>query len=276
MTVSIIMPAFDAGATIAEAVISVIHQDMPDWELIIAADDEDDYAGVLARHGYVDERVRFCRTRHVGSGPAAARNLALSLAGGDVVAPLDADDSWAPDRLSCLVPLAWRYGAAVDSVAVLDSSGQQINEGFSGEICERDITAKDILACGVPLHPIIRRDVIGDGWPDLAFAEDVVLNLEIVSNADAYRLYPWPLYHYRVWPGSICHRPGAWKTADAGYDRILEALRDGAFSLTPEVRALASEGFEQRKVTNLAFAEELKAGRARDFQEFLALHPSQS
>src|SRR5690606_36649913 len=64
-------------------------------ELIVVDDGStDDTADAVAQFG---EPVRL--VRQVNSGPAAARNRALSLAQGDYIAFLDSDDLWLPGKL---------------------------------------------------------------------------------------------------------------------------------------------------------------------------------
>jgi glycosyltransferase involved in cell wall biosynthesis len=92
--VSIIVPAFDPGPYLAEAVDSVLAQTMTDWELIVV----DDGSAEPFPDVTVDDRIRVVR-KHNG-GPASARNFGLELATGDFVAFLDADDVWSPTKLA--------------------------------------------------------------------------------------------------------------------------------------------------------------------------------
>src|SRR3954447_14974934 len=106
--VSVIMPAYQSAAVIGDALRSVLAQTYDDWELIVADDaSEDDTADVAAA---VSSRVRVVRAQ-VNRGPAAARNLALRQASGELVAFLDADDWWTPHYLERQVG---RYDAAID------------------------------------------------------------------------------------------------------------------------------------------------------------------
>jgi glycosyltransferase involved in cell wall biosynthesis len=94
--VSIVTPAYNSAGVIANAIGSVLAQTYSDWELIVADDaSTDDTAARVEAYG---ERVRLVRAERNG-GPAAARNLALHHAGGELVAFLDADDRWLPHYL---------------------------------------------------------------------------------------------------------------------------------------------------------------------------------
>ncbi|HEV2146728.1 MAG TPA: glycosyltransferase, partial [Longimicrobiaceae bacterium] len=101
--VSVVMPFLNAERFIGEAVESVLAQSYPHWELLLVDDGSTDGSGEIAR-GYAardPDRVR-CLS-HPGRenrGASAARNLALREARGDLVAFLDADDVWLPEKLA--------------------------------------------------------------------------------------------------------------------------------------------------------------------------------
>ena len=78
--VSIIMPAYHAQPYIVQAVASVLAQTYPHWEVIIVADDQFDYAALLASHSIHDPRIRYTSTAQQRSGASAARNAGLALA----------------------------------------------------------------------------------------------------------------------------------------------------------------------------------------------------
>lgn len=100
--VSIIMPAYNAGATLTASIESVQAQTLENWELIIIDDGSlDDTAQVASRMASSDPRI--CVMQRPNRGPSSARNFAANLARADILAFLDADDFWAPDRLAGMV-----------------------------------------------------------------------------------------------------------------------------------------------------------------------------
>jgi glycosyltransferase involved in cell wall biosynthesis len=98
-TVSVVMPAKNAGSTIADAIKSVLDQSFRDWELIVINDGSSDATESVVRE-YLprDSRIRLLQTE--GKGEPAARNIGLNAARGRWVAMLDADDMASPARLS--------------------------------------------------------------------------------------------------------------------------------------------------------------------------------
>lgn len=272
--VSVIVAAYNARATLARAVASVRDQDMDDWELIVASDDGTDYRAVLPADQAGDPRLRFASSGGVGLGPSAARNAGLAVARGDFVCALDADDAFLPDRLSTLLPVAERRGVATDCVDVVDEAGRVLRHAFPPRSPDRDVTADEIMACGVPLHPLARRDLAGDGWPPLRFAEDVIFALQLHGRAGGLPVVMRPLYRYVVHGGSICHGPDAARVADDGYAAIVGGLEQDGFGLAAALRRKAIEGFREKRANNLAFARAHAEGRAASFQEFMALKDS--
>ena len=269
--VSIIVAAFRAQATLAAAVASVRAQTRGDWELIVVSDDGADYRPCLPREALEDPRIAFVGSGGRASGPAAARNAGLAHASGAFVGALDADDRFAPGRLDALLPAARCAGIAADCVAVVDRAGKVLHHAFAPGGPDRDIDGREIMACGVPLHPIVRRDLLGEGWPDLRFAEDVVLNLQLLDRAGRYAMVMRPLYAYVVHPDSICHRPDAAEVAERAYGAIIARLERDGFGLSSGARREALAGFQAKRETNRAFARAQAAGLAASFQEFLAL-----
>lgn len=99
---SIIIPAYEAAAFIADAVESALMQTLPALEVIVSDDGStDDLRGALAP--YIG-RIKLLHKEH--SGVAGARNLAIRAATGDFVAVLDADNSLFPEYVESLSQLA--------------------------------------------------------------------------------------------------------------------------------------------------------------------------
>jgi glycosyltransferase involved in cell wall biosynthesis len=96
--VSIVIPVYDGAATIGRALDSVLAQSFTDFEVVVVDDaSRDDLAGALAR--FRDRRVRVLRHER-NRGAAAARNTGIAEAQGELIAFLDADDEWLPEKLA--------------------------------------------------------------------------------------------------------------------------------------------------------------------------------
>ena len=95
-TISIIIPTYNAGQYIEEALASVFAQSFQDFEVIIIDDGStDDTAQKIKTLS--DPRILYVYKEN--QGPAAARNYGLNLVRGEYIAFLDVDDLWESHKL---------------------------------------------------------------------------------------------------------------------------------------------------------------------------------
>ncbi|WP_029007636.1 glycosyltransferase family 2 protein [Azospirillum halopraeferens] len=271
-TVSVIVPAFRAEATIGRAVRSLLDQTLAGWEAVVVSDDGTDYAAVLRAGGLADPRLRFTATGRVGSGAPAARNAGLRAATGTLIAPLDADDRYEPERLAVLAPLAAARGAAVDNVAVVrDADGAPLSTLFPRCDGVGALDADAFLATSVPMFPVVRR-ALCPGWAeDVTFCDDVVFNVQVLDRAGPMALVRRPLYEYRQREGSITFAADAGERAERCYRHVLARLAgDGLGIADAGLRQRFAAAIDRKRALNAAYDDAFRAGLCANFQEFLA------
>lgn len=88
--VSVIMPCYNDGQYIMEAIDSVRQQTYKDWELIIVDDGSDDEETIRIIDSIQDENIKIYHTNHLH--PAGARNYGIERANGIYILPVDSDD----------------------------------------------------------------------------------------------------------------------------------------------------------------------------------------
>ncbi|MDY6807002.1 MAG: glycosyltransferase family 2 protein [Cyanobacteriota bacterium] len=267
--VSIIIPAYRAEETLAQAVESLLAQTYSNWEAAIASDDGVDYLSLLWEKGIRDSRLKHTFTGGSGSGGSVARNCAIEISTGEAIANLDADDAYAPNRLAELVPLAMEYGAAIDNTGVYNADLVLYKRPFGDRASVTFATPDDILKLRVPFSPLFRREFIGGGWTKVPFAEDVLLNLELLSRVEKVAIHPQPLYQYYKRENSSTQSATAFDTAERAYYQILALLDEGQLDLTPDIRAAAKEEFSQNLRLNRIFRQYMQSGRCQHLEEFL-------
>ena len=96
--VSVVIPAFNAEATIDETLRSVRSQSHDQLEIIVVDDGStDDTLAIAERHADRDTRITIIRQDN--AGVAAARNAGWQAARAEFIAFIDADDLWAPGKV---------------------------------------------------------------------------------------------------------------------------------------------------------------------------------
>jgi len=105
--VSVIIPAYNAEAFLARAIRSVEGQSFRDFEIVLIDDGSTDGTADIAR-GFGS--VRYILGSH--GGEAVARNRGLEESRSDLVAFVDADDEWLPDKLARQIAFMQKLGSS--------------------------------------------------------------------------------------------------------------------------------------------------------------------
>jgi len=271
MTVSIIIPACDAEATLPRALKSLFRQTEPDWQAIIVSDDQRDYAAFLSGLVISDPRLSFASTGHYRSGCHHARNVSFEFVSGDYVTQLDADDEFTPTRLAELLPLAQRYGAAADNLLMIDELTEAKIATVMGEMKEvLHLDLQNFMTLNAPLVPLIRRDHVLPRVKGVEFSEDVIANIQLIDRIGALPVTPSSSYIYRINTQSMANKEGAAEKFERGYSEYIERLDKGdGFGLKTENRVIAREGLVKKRALNREYAEAVTKNPKLTFSEFV-------
>jgi glycosyltransferase involved in cell wall biosynthesis len=139
--VTVIIPAYNPGSYLAEAVQSVVSQTVSDWNLLVI---DDGSTEPLPDLPFTDDRIEVVHREN--GGPASARNLGLDQATGDLIAFLDADDVWVPTKLERQIAVM-----AADPTLRLSTTQFQLidSDGVNGGLgYGRPMSRRDLLATG--------------------------------------------------------------------------------------------------------------------------------
>ena len=204
VTVSVIMPAYNAVTYIEEAVRSVMAQTYTDWELLVIDDGSaDDTCGVVERLAAEDGRIRLLRNER-NCGVAITRNRGLDACRGAYVALLDCDDRWHPEKLERQLALAAASGADVVycSYGIMDERGDKLCDDFivPPTTDYRASMVRSVISCSTAL--LSRRVVDAYRFDPSYYHEDCVLWLQLLRDGCTAAGVPAVLAHYRVSRGS--------------------------------------------------------------------------
>src|SRR4051812_10833764 len=95
--VSIVMPTYNRAAFILESIASIQRQTYSHWELIIVDDGSEDETEILV-NGLQDSRIHFYKAGRIGV-IIRLRCLGMEKVSGELIAFMDSDDLWAPQKL---------------------------------------------------------------------------------------------------------------------------------------------------------------------------------
>ncbi|MDT7837648.1 glycosyltransferase family 2 protein [Aquabacterium sp. OR-4] len=136
-SVSVVIPTYNRARFIGAAVASIRAQTYACAEIVIVDDgSRDDTAAVVAALG---EGIRYIRQDN--AGPSAARNRGIQEARGDLVAFLDTDDRWLPDKLMLQVQAMQR-----DPAIALVCADMAIEDGEGRRMVDSNFAKRDMLA----------------------------------------------------------------------------------------------------------------------------------
>jgi glycosyltransferase involved in cell wall biosynthesis len=212
VTVSVLIPARDAAATLGACLASVARQRAADLECVVVDDGSTDATPEIAAT-FAGRDARFRVVATPARGLVAALNAGLAHCCGRFVARLDADDLMHRDRLAAQV-------AALDADASLAGVGCHVRcfprrtlrpglrdyeTWLRGITSPQDVARERFVECPLP-HPtwMLRRDdAVALGWRDAGWAEDYDLLLRLVESGRRMGVVPRRLVAWRDRPDRL-------------------------------------------------------------------------
>jgi len=173
MSISVVIPAYNAGCFIAAAIESALAQTIPLIEVLVIDDGSTDDTFRIASSYPGPVRA----LTKANGGPASARNLGVQHARGEWIAFLDADDRWFPNKLEKQMEL-------IDpAVAVVHAGCLGRSDGVPAETTFAQLWRRN---CIVNSTALVRRSVfiqLGglDEDPQIVGVEDYNLWLRIAA-----------------------------------------------------------------------------------------------
>jgi glycosyltransferase involved in cell wall biosynthesis len=267
---SVVIPVFNRRAMVREAIESVLAQRDAVFELIVVDDGSTDgTAEEIASIGRERAAIRPLRT--CNRGVAAARNAGAALASAPLLAFLDSDDLWAPDKLSRQIEFMRANPACAISQTeeIWIRGGVRVNPGVRHRKRRGDFFIDSLSTCLIsPSAAIMRTELFREAGgfdEDFRAAEDYDLWLRILARHEA-ELLAEPLVTRRA------GHPGQLSATVAAIDRfrILALLKLLAGDDLNDARRAAARDTLAMKAC--IFAKGLqRRGRAGDSRFILAI-----
>lgn len=206
--ISIVIPAYNVSSYIGEALNSVFAQDFTDYEVIVVNDGSTDVSEldrVLEPY-----RNRIVYIAQPNRGISAARNAALRVARGELIALLDSDDVWLPGKLTEQLRFMREgkhdmvYGDAFLFGEMPWSEGTTFMDRSPSNGPVSLLSLLDIQATPVVSTVVVRKDLVAQvGYfdeSDRTIPEDYDLWLRLAAAGAriAYQRKPLAKYRYRA------------------------------------------------------------------------------
>jgi hypothetical protein len=212
--VSIIIPTYNDGPLLFEAIDSALIQTYQQREIIVIDDGSIDDTGLLLKKQY---RNKIIYHRQENKGPSSARNMGLRLSSGRYVQFLDADDLLHPDKISLQIRqlqsisgLALSYcdyvRCNIDDSKVIPSRTSPI---LQSENPLEDIMLKWETEVSVPIHCFLFDSALFKKFK-IMFDESLPANEDWVCWMNVFSLRPQVVFvdqvlaYYRVRESSRC------------------------------------------------------------------------
>jgi glycosyltransferase involved in cell wall biosynthesis len=210
--VSVVVPVYNRGASIRWTLDSVLAQTFPSFEVIVVDDgSSDDTAACIATHY---PSVRLLRQERNGGAPAAV-NRGVAAARGELIAFLDSDDLWSPDKLALQVEDFDRHPEAAVSFTDITYGRSGIGTLYSwlypidpGRLMEQLMEENPALPSAVMVR---KSDFVRVG----GYAEEVLMSfdrdlLARLAVLGPFRFLPVPLVRRVVRGDSLSRASSRW------------------------------------------------------------------
>ena len=242
MTVSVIIPCGRMSRFLTDSVASVLSQKIDVLEILVVCPADDDNTGRITQ-GLIAEGAPLNLLHDPETGPGNARNVGILAARGDIIAFLDADDLWTPDKLSLQID---RLGAMpeVDAVGGLtvsfdwtaDSEGLSAPSNETAGVC---LPNPGMLICRRSVF-----DTVGMFEDDLLYAEDFDLLMRIRDFDVPFTMLNVPVLYYRQHDNSMMTANHPRMTSDFRLAAFKSVRRRKKLGKPPATRQLLTGDLE--------------------------------
>ena len=214
--VSVIVPIYNAGKYLGEAIESVLKQTYTDFELLLINDrSTDNSKEICEKYAAGDNRIVLLENNTEKHGPGPTRNIGLDNATGEYIYFMDADDLMDKSLLQCAVNRMLETDADIVQFGVVYEQGgvkepvvycHKGKDVFTRKEIENDfIMFWNENRMSLWLHFFKSEKVKSVRFENIINGEDICYALDALCNADIVAYLPKALYHYRFVDGSTSH-----------------------------------------------------------------------
>ncbi len=237
--VSVVIAFYNEEKFLKETVDSVINQHYTNWELLLVDDGSSDNSTAFAKeYSRSNNKIKYCEhTGHINMGLSTSRNNGIKNSSGELVAFIDADDVWLPDKLINQVSvfernpglgmiaeasIYWHSWHQTTSTDITIQVGTDTEQVYDPPSLLYNLYPLGRGAAPVPSGLMLTRKAIDEVggfeetfkkqyslYEDQAFLSKIYLTQKVFVSSKSNNLY-------RQRPGSIVK----WVKADGQYDNV--------------------------------------------------------
>lgn len=218
ITLSIIIPVYNAEAYLAKCIESIITQNGNEWELILVDDGSTDNSLSIARNYARDNRIRILTQGNCG--PSSARNRGIAAAKGKYIAFIDADDWVNPNYISTILKhaddadiLFWGLRKVHENG---DISSYWPKEDYAKSPDEIEAILQSLIVntekvpyFGFTFTKLFKKEIIDRHGlafnQDLRIKEDELFVWQYCRHIKSIKTISWSPYNYRILSQSLSH-----------------------------------------------------------------------
>jgi glycosyltransferase involved in cell wall biosynthesis len=201
-SISAVISTFQRPDACERALQSALDQTEPPFEVLVCDNGSaDDTSARMREWERRDARVRYLRTERNSGTPATTRNMGIEHARGELVAFLDDDDEWLPDKLAAQARARQESGDDVIAAnALRTSNGSEYFEGAPQlwHPSREDLLRANPIICSSVLAPRQALQAVG-GFPTelrLKGLEDYAAWLTLAEHGLRFSVLGEPLVRY--------------------------------------------------------------------------------
>lgn len=280
MTISVIIPVYNAEPFLPACLDSVLAQTHRELEILLIDDGSTDGSGAICdRYAALDSRIRVIHQEN--GGVSRARNRGLELATGELTSFVDSDDAMEPDMYELLVRLLVEYDADISHCGYkrFDKQGAFVRD-INGTRQLMVQTGQEAIVCMLRgehfsnglWNKLFRSSIVRDlrFREDLKNNEDVLFNVHAFSRAKTAVFQDEGKYHYYDHPTSACN---SLKARKQNRDAIEACMQMLPLVEAPETLAAVHQRIYEARVNQLRWLvrnpNEATPGELRTEKELL-------
>ena len=149
--VSVIMPSYNQGLFITDALESVCNQTYQNWECIIIDDGSTDNTSAIV-DPFLKKDIRIKYTKIPNGGVSRARNTAINMAAGEYILPLDADDRISENYLEECVKEFFNHPSTKIVYGRAEFFGEQTGEWPLHEFDYKRMLTRNMVYCSAMMR----------------------------------------------------------------------------------------------------------------------------